>query len=195
MKQMLINSMVSFTLGTGASLLGLYSWLGTSDLQAIKDSVEQYTVKADEQVSALLSEYNVTVDNANAEIEEYQQALEKANGNINKLISAYQQAEEQHQQELAQAEQDLSDLQVKLGEMQTRLDSQYEQDMNAIIEQANNEINTANQEVLDTRVEVETIINGSGVSNFTIDDHKEHLNQLDTTGDKSVVEITDIVGE
>ena len=195
MKQMLINSMVSFTLGTGASLLGLYSWLGTSDLQAIKDSVEQYTVKADEQVSALLSEYNVTVDNANAEIEEYQQALEKANGNINKLISAYQQAEEQHQQELAQAEQDLSDLQVKLGEMQTRLDSQYEQDMNAIIEQANNEINTANQEVLDTRVEVETIINGSGVSSFTIDDHKEHLNQLDTTGDKSVVEITDIVGE
>lgn len=195
MKQMLINSMVSFTLGTGASLIGLYSWLGTSDLQEIKDSVEQYTVKADGQVSALLSEYNVTVNSANTEIEEYQVALEKANGNINKLISAYQQAEEQHQQELAQAEQDLSDLQVELGEMQTRLDSQYEQDMNAIIEQANGEIEKANQEVLDTRVEVQTIINGSAISSFTIDDHKEHLNQLDTGNDKSVVEITDIVGE
>ena len=192
MKQMLINSMVSFTLGTGASLIGLYSWLGTSDLQEIKTSVQNYVMESEVHSSALLGEYNVTVDQANTEIEEYQQALEKANGNINKLISAYQQAETEHQQELAQAEQDLSDLQVELGEMQTRLDSQYEQDMNAIIEQANGEIEKANQEVLDTRVEVQTIIDGSIMSDV-VENGERH--ELDTTGDKSVVEITDIVGE
>ena len=188
MKTQLLSSMASFVLGTGATLLALSSWLGTSDLQAIKDSVEQYTVKADEQVSALLSEYNVTVDNANAEIGEYKQALQQANDNISQLIVAYE-------EEQAQAEQDLADLQAELDSLYARMDSQYETDMNAIIEQANNEINTANQEVLDTRVEVETIINGSGVSNFTIDDHKEHMNQLDTTGDKSVQDISGIVGE
>ena len=192
MKQMLINSMVSFTLGTGASLIGLYSWLGTSDLQEIKTSVQNYVMESEVHSSALLSEYNVTVDNANAEIGEYKQALQQANGNINKLISAYQQAETEHQQELAQAEQDLSDLQVELGEMQTRLDSQYEQDMNAIIEQANGEIEKANQEVLDTRVEVQTIIDGSIMSDV-VENGERH--ELDTTGDKSVVEITDIVGE
>lgn len=191
MKQMLINSMVSFTLGTGASIIGIMAWTGSTDLQEIRSSVQNYTERADQQVSALLGEYNVTVNSANAEIGAYEQALEKANGNINKLISAY----EDKVDELAQAEQDLSDLQVELGKMQTRLDSQYEQDMNAIIQQANAQIENANNEVKATKEQVDTIINASGVSMFTIDDHKEHLNKLDTKGDKSVVEITDIVGE
>ena len=82
MKTQLIQSMGSFVLGTGVTLTVLASWLGTTDLQTIKDSVEQYTIKADGQVSALLSEYNVTVENANAEIGEYQVALEQANSNI-----------------------------------------------------------------------------------------------------------------
>lgn len=193
MKTMLVNSMVSFTLGTGASLLGLYSWLGTSDLQAIKTSVEQYTIKADEQVSALLGEYNVTVNNANAEIGEYKVALQQANDNISQLITAYEDKVTELENANQQAQDDLSDLQVKLGEMQTRLDSQYEQDMNAIIEQANGEIQKANTEVADTKEQVQVIIGSSGISQFTIDDHREHLNQLDTTGSKEVTDISSVV--
>lgn len=185
MKQMLINSMVSFTLGTGASLIGLYSWLGTTDLQTIRTSVQNYMVEVEEHSMALASDYEVSVNSANAEIGEYQEALDKANGNINKLISAYQQAEEQHQKEL-------SDLQVELGKMQTRLDSQYEQDMNAIIEQANREINNANIEVAETKEQVISDLQTSQVDEIV--QSTESL-QINTGGDKSVVEITDIVGE
>lgn len=195
MKSQLISSMASFVLGTGATLVALSSWLGTSDLQAIKSSVEQYTIKADEQVSALLSEYNVTVNNANAEIGEYKQALQQANDNISQLITAYEDKVDEMEQAQASAEQDLADLQAELDNLYARMDSQYETDMNAIIEQANAEINQANQEVADTKEQVQTIIIGSGISSFTIDDHKEHLNKLDTTGDKTVTDISEIVGE
>lgn len=195
MKSQIIASMGSFILGGSATLVALSSWLGTSDLQAIKDSVQQYTVKADEQVSALLGEYNVTVNNANAEIGEYKQALQQANDNISQLITAYEDKVTELENSEQQAEQDLADLQAELDSLYARMDSQYETDMNNIIEQANAEIDQANQEVLDTRVGVQTIIDGSGISQFTIDDHKEHLNQLDTTGSKEVTDISGIVGE
>lgn len=196
MKQMLINSMVSFTLGTGASLIGLYSWLGTTDLQAIKDSVHNYVIESENQANALVGNYLIAVESANAEIGDYKEALEQANGNISKLISAYNQAEEQHQKELAQAEQEhqkeLSDLQVELGKMQTRLDSQYETDMNAIIEQANREINNANIEVAETKEEVISDLQTSQVDEIV--QSAESL-QINTGGDKTVTDISEIVGE
>ena len=207
MKQMLINSMVSFTLGTGASLLGLALWTGTTDLQAIKDSVHNYVIESEVQTNALVGDYQIAVESANAEIGDYQKALEQANGNISKLITAYQQAETKHQTELEnankQAEQDLaelqaehqqelSDLQVKLGEMQTRLDSQYETDMNAIIEQANAEIGKANTEVAQAKLDVEEIIDGSTIEDILIGLGDVEVN---TGGDKTVTDISEIVGE
>ena len=197
MKSQIIASMSSFILGTGATLVALASWTGTSNLNDIKQAVQQYTVKADEQVSALLGEYNVTVDQANAEIEDYQQALEQANDNISQLITAYEQAEEEHEIELksqqASAEQDLADLQQAYDEMVARVNSDYESNMNEVIEQANAEINQANAEVEQTVVDVAMSLNNSGISQYTIEDHKEHMNQLDTTGSKEVTDISSIV--
>lgn len=197
MKTTLITRMGSFLLGGGtgvaAALAGLALWTGTTDLQTIKDSVEQYTIKADGQVSALLGEYNVTVNNANAEIGEYKDALEQANSNISQLITAYEDKVTELENANSTYETDLAELEQALADMETRLDQQYETDMNEVIEQANAEINKANQEVTDTKEQVQTIINGSGVSMFTIDDHKEHLNKLDTTGSKEVTDISNIV--
>lgn len=199
MKSQLISAMKSFVLGGGTgvavALAGLSMWTGTTDLQAIKDSVQQYTERADGQVSSFLAEYNVTVDNANAEIGEYKDALAQANSNISQLITAYETKVTELENANQQAEQDLVDLQMELASMEDRLNEAYSADMNAVVEAANKQINQANDEVADTKVEVQTIINGSGISNFTMEDHKEHLNQLDTEGDKTVTDISGIVGE
>ena len=172
MKQMLINSMVSFTLGTGASLLALSSWLGTTDLQAIRSAVVRLDSQAEGQAQAFIDNYTVTVDSANAEIGEYKVALDKANSNISQLITAYNNAETEHQKELKQAqddltnanatyEQDLKDLQAELSKMQQSANSKYETDMNKVIEQANAQINQANIEVGQTKEYVDTVLENS----------------------------------
>ena len=114
MKSQLISAMKSFVLGGGTgvavALAGLSMWTGTTDLQAIKDSVQQYTERADGQVSSFLAEYNVTVDNANAEIGEYKDALAQANSNISQLITAYETKVTELENANQQAEQDLQTL-------------------------------------------------------------------------------------
>ena len=194
MKTQLISSMASFVLGTGATLVGLYSWLGTSDLQAIKDSVQSYVMESEQHTSALLGEYNVTVDQANAEIKDYQDALKQANDNISQLITAYENAEFEHEMELkgqqAQAEQDLADLQQAYDELITRVESDYESNMNEVIEQANAQINQANIEVAETKEQVDEIIENSLASDIAQNGERH---QLDTTGSKEVTDISSIV--
>ena len=183
MKSQLIANMSSFALGTGATLVALASWLGTADLQEIKDSVSSYVSESEEHASALVEEYNVMVDQANAEIGDYKAALDKANSNISQLIEKYE-------QDQAQAGEDISDLQAELEAMQARLDQQYASDMNEVIEKANVEINKANEEVAQAKTDVNTIIEGSQVEAIM----GSEKSVLDTGGDKSVASIVDIVG-
>lgn len=190
MKSQIIASMSSFILGTGATLWGLSTWLGTSDLQAIKDSVQSYVVQSEQHASALLSEYNVTVDNANAEIGEYKQALQQANDNISQLITAYEDKVDEMEQAQASAEQDLADLQAELDNLYARMDSQYETDMNNIIIEANRQIDNANYEVADTKEKVDEIIENSLASDIAQNGERH---QLDTTGSKEVTDISSIV--
>ena len=184
MKGQLINSMVSFVLGTGASLVALATWTGTTDLFEIKQAVQQHMSESEQSVSYFAEEYKVVVDQANAEIGDYQKALEQANDNISQLITAY---EEQQ----AESEQDLSDLQAELDKMQQRLDEQYVTDMNAIIEQANEQINYANEEVAETKEQVLSDIATSQVDNIL--NEARQYGQVDITGDKSVIDISSIV--
>lgn len=190
MKSQLINSMLSFTLGTGASLLGLAMWTGTTDLEQIKNSVQYYVAESEDKASSFLADYNVTVDNANAEIGEYKVALEQANSNISQLITAYESKVEDLENANATYEQDLADLEQALADMQTRLDQQYESDMNDIVQQANAQIESANQEVSDTRVEVAMIIEGSQMDEIV----NGEKSQLDVTGSKEVTDISSIIG-
>lgn len=194
MKTTLITRMGSFVLGGGtgvaAALAGLALWTGTTDLQTIKDSVQSYVIESEQHANALLGEYNVTVDNANAEIGEYQVALEQANSNISQLITAYEDKVTELENANKQAEQDLADLEQALADMETRLDSQYETDMNAVVEKANEQINQANQDVKDTKAQVDEIIERSLAGDIV---ERGERHQLDTTGDKTVTDISNIV--
>lgn len=122
----------------GAIMLGtLMAWTGTSDLTAMKKAVNSYVDNAETHVSQFASDYKVTVENANAEIEDYQKALDQANANITKLVSEYQDQKE----ELEQAQKDM-------GNMITMQEAQQ------LIERANQEITKANEEVASAKTEI-----------------------------------------
>lgn len=192
MKTQLLQAMGSFVLGGSVVLGGLYSWLGTADLQEIRSAVQGYIVESEQYSLALAQDYQVTVENANAEIGEYQVALEQANSNISQLITAYENKVDEMEQAQASAEQDLKDLGQALADMETRLDSQYETDMNAIIEQANEQINNANIEVAETKERVLEDLQTSQVDEI-VENAKQLKDQLDTTGNKTVTDISSIV--
>jgi chromosome segregation ATPase len=195
MKSQLISAMGSFVLGTGATLVALASWLGTSDLQAIKESVTELDSRAEIQAQLFLESYTVAVDEANAEIGEYKTALEQANSNISQLITVYENKVTELEDANATYEQDLLDLQMELASMEDRLNAQYEADMNAIIEQANAQINQANEEVAETKDYVDEVLQNSN-TNMPVQDRIADTGKvLDTEGDKTVTSIEGIIGE
>ena len=179
LKGQLLSSMGSFVLGGSVALVGLLAWTGGEDLQQIKDSVQTHVSHSQDVAMELINEYNVVVDEANAEIGEYKVALNQANDNIFQLAKAY---EEQQ----ATYEADMADLQAEYDEMVARLEQQYEADMNAVIEQANAEIQKANEEVAQAKEEVQRAIGGSAMDIIV---NNEERNELDTTGDKSVADV------
>lgn len=213
MKTTLLNRMGNFVLGGGTgvavALTGLALWTGTTDLQAIKQAVVQLDSQAEGQAQAFVDNYKVTVESANAEIGEYKVALQQANDNIDTLITAYMNAETEHQTEVsnlqktheeelkqaqASAENDLKELQTKLAEMETRLDSQYATDMNEIVEKANEQINQANTEVGETKTYVDEVLKNSRTNGKVQDRIAETGKVLDVEeGTPTVNDITGIV--
>lgn len=195
MKSQIISSMTSFVLGTGVTLASLYSWLGTADLQAIEKAVRDDLNHTNQLLTDMGTEYWTTVDEANASIGDYKQALEQANDNISQLITAYQQAEEQHQQELEnanqQAEQDLADLQAELDNLYARMDSQYETDMNKVIEQANAQINQANTEVAETKENILAEYEHNGGAYMNGYDKDKLLGATNINQSEKLQEVTD----
>lgn len=197
MKAQIISSMTSFVLGTGVTLASLLAWTGTSDLQEIKSLVENHMTDTEQQVSHFVQEdYKVQVDSANTEIGEYKDALAQANSNIDKLITAYNNAEEEHRHEILSLENahdgELADLQQELQIMQSRLNHQYETDMNEVIEQANAQINQANTEVAETKRYIEEDVLPTSQIDEYIKGAKEY-DKVNTGGDKSVHDISSIV--
>lgn len=165
--------------GGGIVLTSLLAWTGADNLQSIKDAVNQFEQVAEQQVSYLVGEYSVTVDEANAEIGEYKQALEQANSNISQLITAYNQAEQEHQKELEALENSM----VSVDEV------------NEIIAKANEQIDTANQQVESTRQDVQDKIIGSNIVKQTAEQRlAETEKELDITeGEPTVTDISSIV--
>ena len=208
MKTTLITRMGSFILGGGtgvaAALAGLALWTGTSDLGAIKTLVENHMTDTEQQVSLFASDYKVTVENANTEIGEYKDALAEANANIDKLITAYNNAETEHQTEVSNLqkeltsanskyETDMKELQAEYDKMVQKINLDYKLDMNAKIEEANAIIEQANQEVGETKEYVDTVLENSRTKEQAQDRIAETGKVLDTTGDKSVQDISSIV--
>lgn len=171
---------ISATVGGGIVLTSILAWTGTSDLNLIKEGVTSYINKSEQSVSALASDYWGVVDSANKEIGDYQKALEQANGNITKLVEAYQQQE----QEMKALEKQLAESYVSV------------EDTNKIIEKANEQINQANTEVK----QVSTEVYGSLINSQMSIDKTQALNNakgdsqnLQTGGDKTVNSIEEII--
>ena len=179
------------TAGVGITLTSLMAWTGTSDLNLIKEGVTNYINASESSVSTLASQYWATVDSANAEIADYKDALAEANGNITKLVEAYNNAETQHQQELEAKQTELEDLQTQLAENYISVD-----EANEIIAKANEQISAANEEVKAASTEVYgSLINSQMNINSTqaLNNAKGDSQNLQTGGNKSVVGIEDIV--
>ena len=171
---------ISATVGGGIVLTSILAWTGTSDLNLIKEGVTSYINKSEQSVSALASDYWGVVDSANKEISDYQKALEQANGNITKLVEAYQDQKE----ELEALEKQIAESYVSV------------EDTNAIIEKANEQINQANTEVK----QVSTEVYGSLVTSQMNIDKTQALNNakgdsqnLQVGGDKTVNSIKEII--
>ena len=68
--------------GTGVTLAMLLAWTGAEDLDAIKTAVNQTVNQSNAFTQEMSSSYLVEINKANAEIEDYQEALDQANANI-----------------------------------------------------------------------------------------------------------------
>lgn len=200
--------------GTGITLASLLAWTGAEDLTTIKSSVDTYVTQADGQVNALLSEYSVTVDNANAEIGEYKEALEQANSNIDTLILGVMAKDQEltaKQEQLATKEQELAtkqaefeslqgdftELQGDFAKLQTQLKENYVSvgEVNEIIAKANEEIGQANQQVASTKNEVQGKIGESNITKQSVEERLANTGKvLDVEeGKPTVNDITGIV--
>ena len=145
--------------GTGVTLAMLLAWTGAEDLDAIKTAVNQTVNQSNAFTQEMSSSYLVEINKANAEIEDYQEALDQANANIVALKSEYD----------------------KMAEMVT------EAEANEIIAKANSEIKQANEQVAKTKTDVEKIIEDSSLGNMYkdkttqdfLEDRLETLNGYD----------------
>ena len=170
--------------GTGITLASLLAWTGATDLQEIKSSVQSYVTSSEQQASALLGEYNVLVDNANAEIGTYQQALERANSNIDQLIEKYNTDQATLNATITDLQQQLEASQGEVANLVTQAEA------NEIIAKANDEIGQANTDVAQAKTDVNDIISKSKMSSIA----SGEKSKLDTEGDKSVTSAYDILG-
>lgn len=205
MKSTLINAMKGFVLGsTLTGGITLLTFTGTDNLNSIKTLVQNHMTDTEQQVSLFMQEdYKVQVDSANKEISDYQKALEQANSNIDKLITAYNNAETKHQADLTQKETEhqqalaqketehqaeLTELQAELDNMKQSVDSQYQ----ATVNQLNGEIDKANKQVAETKRYIEEDV----LPTSQIDEYIKYAKEYDkvnTGGDKSVHDISSIV--
>lgn len=183
--------------GTGVTLALLLAWTGADDLKAIKQAVNQTVDQSNLFANEMSTSYLVEINKANAEIEDYQEALDKANANIVALKTEYD----------------------KMAEMVT------EAEANEIIAKANAEIKQANKDVAQAKQEIENATNEDNViakkylnedgqshdvdgfieqrsSDFKQSFTEEQLEEMfgvssledttvDTSGDKTVVELPD----
>lgn len=181
------------TLGT-ALTFGTINTFDNSDLTTLESHVSEYQETANGVVDDLEKQWEVQIDDANAEIEDYQLALKQANGNIltlkekaNELNSAWTKISNsqkatisQLQQDVSDLEQDVSDLEQdnedlgtnyneeleKLKQQQKQTDEENQAKIDALINQANAEIKKAEDEIKKLKGDIVANIEEDELSNY-----------------------------
>lgn len=182
------------TLGTALTFGTINTFNGGDDLATLEQHVSEYQDVANGVVDDLEKQWEVQIDSANAEIEDYQLALEQANGNIltlkekaNELNSAWteisnsqkdtisqlQQSESDKDKEIADLEQDLVDMESnyneeleRLAEEQKATDEENQAKIDELIAQANAEIKKAEDEIKKLKGDIVANIEDDELSNY-----------------------------
>ena len=181
------------TLGT-ALTFGTINTFDNSDLTELETHVSTYQEVANDVVDDLEKQWEIQIDSANAEIEDYQLALEQANGNILTLkdkaselnsawtqisntqkqqISQLQQSESDKDEEIADLEQDLIDMESnyneeleRLAEQQKATDEENQAKIDELVRQANAEIQKAEDEIARLKGTVVANIEDDELTNY-----------------------------
>ena len=182
------------TLGTALTFGTINTFNGGDDLATLEQHVSEYQDVANGVVDDLEKQWEVQIDDANAEIEDYQLALEQANGNIltlkdkaNELNSAWtqisnsqkatisqlQQSESDKDKEIADLEQDLVDMESNYNEELERLakeqqatDEENQAKIDELVAQANAEIKKAEDEIKRLKGDIVANIEDDELTNY-----------------------------
>lgn len=158
------------TLGTTLTF-GTINTFNGGDLQTLEQEVTAYQDIANEVVSELEQDWSVQIDSANAEIEDYKQALAQANNNIIELKDKATTLNDTWEQiTIAQAEQ--------LTQQQQQTDAETQAQIDALVEQANAEIGRAEEEIKKLKDTIKGNIEDDDLTNynrptFELDDENE----------------------
>lgn len=182
------------TLGTALTFGTINTFNGGDDLATLEQHVSEYQDVANGVVDDLEQQWEVQIDDANAEIGDYQLALEQANSNILELkdkaselnsawtqisnsqkatISQLQQSESDKDKEIADLEQDLVDMESNYNEELERLakeqqatDEENQAKIDELVAQANAEIKKAEDEIKRLKGTVVANIEDDELSNY-----------------------------
>ena len=187
------------TLGT-ALTFGTINTFDNSDLTTLEKHVSTYQGVANGVVDELEKQWDVQIDSANAEIEDYQKALEQANGNILTLkekaselnsawtqisntqkqqITQLQKSESDKDKEIADLKQDKTTMESnynaeleRLKQQQKTTDSENQAKIDALINQANAEIKKAEDEIEKLKGTVKKNLEEDELANYKVNKPK-----------------------
>ena len=182
------------TLGTALTFGTINTFNGGDDLATLEQHVSEYQDVANGVVDDLEKQWEVQIDDANAEIGDYQLALEQANSNILELkdkattlndtwtqisnkqkqqISQLQQSESDKDKEIADLEQDLVDMESNYNEELERLakeqqatDEENQAKIDELVAQANAEIKKAEDEIKRLKGDIVANIEDDELTNY-----------------------------
>ena len=166
----LVSAVSGFTVGA-AVISGLHTFDGTNALNNTKSNVVSYVQDVQDSMSELeeFASSNKSISDANNQA--YQQALTKANDNINQLISYIDNMtlnENELQNKVNQYESDIAELKTTIDGLQANVDSQVQAQVEDVIEQANAEIDKANSEVKTTTSAIDTTLSSGAIDTSNI---------------------------
>ena len=166
----LVSAVSGFSVGV-AVISGLHTFDGTNALNNTKSNVELYVQDVQDSMNELeeFASSNKSISDANNQA--YEQALTKANDNINQLISYIDNMtlnESELQNKVTQYESDIAELKTTIDGLQANVDSQVQAQVDDVIEQANAEIDKANSEVETTTSAIDTTLSSGAIDTSNI---------------------------
>lgn len=168
-------------IGIGAVVVtGLHSFEGTEALQNSEDNVVAYVDDVQTTLDNLAAQIENDKSISNSNLVKYRSALQQANDNITRLGQEMANKDAQH-------EADLTELQNQLAEAETRINQQAQAKVDEVVEQANAEIDKANNEVASTTQTIDDATSAKASQNETVQYIQEQLNSTEVTDEEVAV--------